>query len=145
MTDPAARHPAPIIPTIGYRDAPTAIDFLCHAFGFERHLVVARDDGSITHAQLRFGNGMIMLRSAREEEFGRWQRGATDLRGTTEGAYVIVPDADAHFARAKAAGALIVLPLKDEVYGGRVYSCRDPEGHLWNFGTYDPWRATSVR
>ena len=140
MSDPAAGHPAPIIPTMRYRDAPAAIEFLCQAFGFEKHLVVATDDGRIAHAQLRFGNGMIMLGSSREDEFGRWQRPPADLQGTTQSAYIIVADADAHFARAKAAGAQIVLPIKDEVYGGRVYSCRDPEGHLWNFGTYDPWR-----
>jgi uncharacterized glyoxalase superfamily protein PhnB len=50
-----------------------------------------------------------------------------------------VDDADAHYARAAAAGAEIVLDIVDEDYGGRGYSCRDPEGHLWNFGTYDPW------
>ena len=52
---------------------------------------------------------------------------------------LIVADADAHHARAVAAGARVVYPLKDEDYGGRGYSCLDPEGHLWNFGTYDPW------
>jgi uncharacterized glyoxalase superfamily protein PhnB len=57
----------------------------------------------------------------------------------TQSAYVIVTDADAHHARATAAGAVVVMPLKTEDYGGRGYSCRDPEGHLWNFGTYDPW------
>ncbi|TMB01350.1 MAG: glyoxalase, partial [Deltaproteobacteria bacterium] len=58
----------------------------------------------------------------------------------TQSPYVIVADADAHYARAKAAGAEIVMDIKDEDYGGRGYSARDPEGHLWNFGTYDPWR-----
>lgn len=53
--------------------------------------------------------------------------------------YIIVEDADAHYARATGAGAKIVLDIKDEDYGGCGYSCRDPEGHLWNFGTYDPW------
>ena len=57
----------------------------------------------------------------------------------TQSPYVIVADADAHYARAKAAGAEIVMDIKDEDYGGRGYSCRDPEGHVWNFGTYDPW------
>jgi len=52
---------------------------------------------------------------------------------------VIVDDADKHCARAVAAGAEILLPLEDADYGGRGYSCRDPEGHVWNFGTYDPW------
>ena len=145
MSTTAKNTRATVVPCLRYRDAPKAIDWLCSVFGFERQLVVPNEDGTIAHAQLSFGNGMIMLRSAREEEFGLGQRGVTDLRGTTEGAYVIVPDADAHFARAKAAGAQIVLPIKDEVYGGRVYTCRDPEGHLWNFGTYDPWRAPPVR
>jgi uncharacterized glyoxalase superfamily protein PhnB len=57
----------------------------------------------------------------------------------TQTPYVIVSDADALYARAKAAGAKIVLEIKDEDYGGRGFSCRDLEGRLWNFGTYDPW------
>jgi uncharacterized glyoxalase superfamily protein PhnB len=57
----------------------------------------------------------------------------------TQSAYVIVEDADAHYARAKAAGAEIVMEVEDQDYGGRLYSCLDPEGHLWSFGTYDPW------
>jgi uncharacterized glyoxalase superfamily protein PhnB len=48
---------------------------------------------------------------------------------------------DALYRRAKAAGAKIVLDIKDEDYGGRGFSCRDLEGHLWNFGTYDPWES----
>jgi uncharacterized glyoxalase superfamily protein PhnB len=52
-----------------------------------------------------------------------------------------VPDADEIYRRAKAAGAEIVIEIKDEDYGGRVFSCRDPEGHLWNIGSYDPWKA----
>ena len=131
-----------IIPTLRYRDAPAAIDWLCRAFGFEKHLVVPGDGGTIAHAQLTFGNGMIMLGSARDDEFGRLQMTPAQVGGVgTQSPYVIVADADAHYARAVAAGAEIVYPLKDEDYGGRGYSCRDPEGHLWNFGTYDPWAA----
>jgi uncharacterized glyoxalase superfamily protein PhnB len=60
--------------------------------------------------------------------------------GTLTGSvYIVVPDADAHYARAKATGAEIVFDIKDEDYGGRGYAARDPEGYLWNFGTYDPW------
>ena len=57
----------------------------------------------------------------------------------TQFAYLIVSDAAAVYTRAKAAGAEIVMEIKDENYGGRGFSCRDLEGHLWNFGTYDPW------
>jgi uncharacterized glyoxalase superfamily protein PhnB len=133
--------PAHIIPTLRYRDAVAAIDWLCRAFGFEKHLVVADDAGGIAHAQLTLGDGMIMLGSARDDAFGKLQKPPAERGGvTTQSAYIIVPDADAHHARAVAAGAKVVYPLTDEDYGGRGYSCLDPEGHLWNFGTYDPWK-----
>jgi uncharacterized glyoxalase superfamily protein PhnB len=125
-----------------YEDAPAAIDWLCHAFGFAKHLVVEGENGTIAHAQLVLGDGMIMLGSAREDEFGKLLQSPRVVGGVgTQSAYIIVPDAAEHYARAVAAGAEVVMGLKDEDYGGRGYSCRDPEGHLWNFGTYDPWAA----
>jgi uncharacterized glyoxalase superfamily protein PhnB len=139
-----ARPPNPtrIIPTLRYQDAPAAIDWLCRAFGFERHFVVPGDDGTIAHAQLTFGNGMIMLGSGRDDEFGRLQKTPAQLGGVgTQSPYVIVPDVDAHHARAVAAGARVTMAPMDQDYGGRFYSCRDPEGHLWNFGSYDPWQG----
>jgi uncharacterized glyoxalase superfamily protein PhnB len=129
-----------VIPAMRYRDAAAAIEWLCNAFGFEKHLVVPGENGGIAHAQLTFGNGMIMLGSAREDEFGQWVKPPGEIGGVgTQSAYVIVDDAGAHYARAKAAGAEIVTEVEDQDYGGRLYSCRDPEGHLWSFGTYDPW------
>jgi len=142
MSSDAKHTRANVIPTLRYHDAPAAIDWLCRAFGFERHLVVPGDAGTIAHAQLSFGNGMIMLGSARDDEFGKLQRTPRDLGGVTQSAYIVVLDADAHYARARAAGAQIVLEIQDEDYGGRGYSCRDPEGHLWNFGSFDPWSET---
>jgi uncharacterized glyoxalase superfamily protein PhnB len=129
-----------VIPAMRYRDAAAAIEWLCNAFDFEKHLVVPGENGGIAHAQLAFGNGMIMLGSARDDEFGQWVKPPREIGGIgTQSAYVIVDDADAHYARAKAAGAEIVMEVEDQDYGGRLYSCRDPEGHLWSFGTYDPW------
>jgi uncharacterized glyoxalase superfamily protein PhnB len=134
-------HPK-IIPTLRYRDAPAAIDWLCRAFGFERHLVVPDEDGGIAHAQLTCPGGMIMLGTSRDDEFGRLQKSPLEVQGpTTQSPYVIVDDTDAHYERAKAAGAKIVYDIRDNDYGGRGYSCLDPEGHLWNFGSYDPWTA----
>lgn len=130
-----------VISTLRYRDAAAAIEWLCKAFGFERHLVVPGEGGTIVHAQLRFGNGMIMLGPAGGDAFGKLVRPPADLGGTTQSAYLIVDDADAHYARATAAGAEVVMPLLDADYGGRGYSCRDPEGQIWSFGTYDPWDA----
>jgi uncharacterized glyoxalase superfamily protein PhnB len=129
-----------VIPAMRYHDANAAIEWLCKAFGFEKHLVVPGENGTVAHAQLAFGNGMIMLGSAREDEFGQWVKPPRETGGIgTQSAYVIVEDADAHYARAKAAGAEIVMEVEDQDYGGRLYSCLDPEGHLWSFGTYDPW------
>jgi uncharacterized glyoxalase superfamily protein PhnB len=132
-----------IIPCLRYRDAPRMIEWLCSAFGFKRHLVVDDDQGGIAHAQLTLGPGMIMLGSARsgDDQFGRLQSTPEVLGGTTQSPYLVVPDADEMYRRAKAAGAEIVIEIKDEDYGGRVFSCRDPEGHLWNIGSYDPWKA----
>jgi uncharacterized glyoxalase superfamily protein PhnB len=133
---------ATIIPCLRYRDAPKAIEWLCRTFGFEKQLVVPNADGTIAHAQLSFGNGMIMLGSVLEveTEFGRLIKQPDEIGGfETQSVYVLVSDADAIYARAKAAGAEIVIEIKDEDYGGRDFSCRDLEGHLWNIGTYDPW------
>ena len=89
---------------------------------------------------------MIMLGSTRDNEFGQLQKPPRALGGVgTQSPYIIVEDADKHYARAVAAGAEVVIPIKDEDYGGRGYSCRDFEGHVWNFGTYDPWATTSGR
>jgi uncharacterized glyoxalase superfamily protein PhnB len=129
--------PASVIPCLRYRDAPAAIDWLKRAFGFAEHAVHRDEAGGIAHAQLTLGDAMIMLGSARDDAFGALQ-GVPDGK-VTQSAYIIVADPDAHHTRAVAAGAEIVMPLKTEDYGGRGYSCRDPEGHLWNFGSYDPW------
>jgi len=129
------------IPCLRYRDAPAAIDWLCLVFGFERHLVVPDDHGGIAHAQLAFGNGMVMVASAdHESEYGDLVNLPDQVGGVeTQSPYLIVQDADAVHARAQAAGAQIVIPLRDEPYGGRGFTCRDLEGRLWSVGTYDPW------
>lgn len=129
-----------IIPALRYRDANEAIEFLCAAFGFTKHLVVPDNSGGIAHAQLTLGKGMIMLGSARDDEFGRLvSPPANPTAPTNQALYLVVPDADAHFERSQKAGATIIVEPKDEDYGGRGYTCRDPEGHVWTFGTYDPW------
>src|SRR5688572_31720375 len=136
MTNVAKQTRATVIPCLRYRDAPAAIEWLCSAFGFERQAVYPNPDGTIAHAQLSFGNGMIMLGSVsgNESEWGRLIRQPDELEGAeTQSAYLVVADADAVYARARAAGAVIVLDIKDEDYGGRGFSCRDPEGHLWSF------------
>ena len=141
MPDLAKNIRVTTITTLRYCDANAAIAFLCDAFGFEKHLVVPGPGDTVAHAQLTFGNGMIMLGSHPSEgEFGQWvQPPQAPDRVNTHSLYVVVNDADAHHARAKAAGATIIRPLTNQDYGGRDYSCRDLEGYIWSFGTYDPW------
>jgi len=131
-----------IIPTLRYRDAHAAIEWLGRAFGFEARMVVPDDEGGVAHAQLVGPSGMIMLGTQRDDEFGRWQHSPLDFGGVgTQSPYVVVDDADAVYERARAQGAEIVYDIRDEDYGGRGFTCRDPEQHLWSFGTYDPWAA----
>lgn len=132
-----------IIPCLRYADAPAAIDFLCTAFGFERHAVHAdeADAKIVHHAQLVERGNMIMLASIMPSE---WVEKAglktvAEAGGNTQAPYIVIDDVDAHAARARAAGAEIIAEPEDQDYGGRVYSARDPEGYVWSFGSYDPW------
>jgi uncharacterized glyoxalase superfamily protein PhnB len=115
--------------------------FLCTAFGFAKNAVYEEPDGSVAHAQLTHGNGMVMLGSVKETEYGKLLRRPSEAGGVTMSVYVVVDDADTHFARAKAAGAQIVREPVTQDYGGRDYTCKDPEGNVWTFGTYDPMAA----
>jgi uncharacterized glyoxalase superfamily protein PhnB len=140
MSQQSKNTSASLIPCVRYRDVDKAIDWLCHAFGFECQRLYRDEQVGITHAQLAFGNGMLMVGPVVDSEYGQQLRQPDEIGGaSTQGIYVIVNSADALYAQAKAAGAQIVVELKDEDYGGRGFTCRDLEGHLWSFGTYDPW------
>jgi uncharacterized glyoxalase superfamily protein PhnB len=124
-----------------YRHAPEAIEWLCRVFGFEKHAVYPGPDNTIMHAELTLGGGMIMLGSMPESSDGRPMKQPDEIGGAeTRGISLIVSDADAVYARAKAAGAEMVFDIEDKPYGGRGFTCRDPEGHIWDVGTYDPWQ-----
>ena len=130
-----------IMPTMRYKNAPAAIDWLCQVFGFARHAVYSNPDGSIAHAELTLGGGMIMLGSEKNDDYGRAFKSPADLGAETRSAYIVVADADAVYARAQAAGGTVVRPLQNTSYGSREFSVKDPEGHSWSVGTYDPWAA----
>ncbi len=114
-----------VFPTMSYRDADAAIEFLERAFGAEQHTVYRDESGHVRHAELRLGNGMVMLGEAEAAAGG--------------GVYVVVPQPDEHCAQARAAGADIVREPNDTDYGSREYGARDPEGLVWHFGTYQPF------
>jgi uncharacterized glyoxalase superfamily protein PhnB len=121
---------------MSYEDAGAAIDWLEQAFGFERSSVHEGPNGNVAHAELRFGDGMIMLGSAGPNDFGL--RTPRELGAVNQGVYVIVDEISAQYERARAAGAEILRQLADTDYGSQEFMARDPEGNIWSFGTYRP-------
>ncbi|MBX9587840.1 MAG: VOC family protein [Hyphomonadaceae bacterium] len=136
---------ASVIPTVRYRDVSAAIAWLQEAFGFTVHRLVKDAQGTIIYGELAFGTGMVMVVPIQDTPFGKLMVQPDEIGGVeTQICYLFVDDAKAHYARAKAAGAEIVLDIEVEADGSRGYSCRDLEGHLWNLGTHNPWRACNA-
>jgi uncharacterized glyoxalase superfamily protein PhnB len=133
------------MPTLRYRDAHAAIDWLCNVLGFARHAVYPGPNNSVGHAELTLDGGMIMLGSEKDDEYGKGFKSPAELGNVeTRSSYVIVKDAEVVYARVQAAGAQIVRPIQNTDYGSREFSVRDPEGHSWSVGTYDPWQTPSM-
>jgi len=123
-----------------YRKAPEMIEWLCKVFGFRKHAIYPGPDNTIQHSELTFGGGMIMIGSMNDGPFRKYTKHPDELAGAgTTSMNLVVEDADALYARAKAAGAKILFDIEDKHYGGRGFTCADPEGYIWNVGTYDPW------
>jgi uncharacterized glyoxalase superfamily protein PhnB len=121
-------------PVFSYTDAPAAIAFLRDAFGFVEAAVYTREDDPsiVEHAEMRWPlGGGIMFGTAAKDDSAFGQRAAGN-----DAAYVVCDEPDALFERATAAGATVVRELRDEGYGSRGFTVRDPEGNLWSFGTY---------
>jgi PhnB protein len=137
------RVPQEVTPYLLYEDVAEALDWLARAFGFEEVLRFEAPDGSVNHAEMRVGGGSIMLGDP-----GREYRNPKRLGGSTAQVHVYVEDVDAHYERAKAAGAEIRMEPTDEGYGDRRYDAYDPEGQLWSFATQirevraEEWGAT---
>jgi uncharacterized glyoxalase superfamily protein PhnB len=133
---------ATIIPGMRYRDAVAAMDWLEKTFGFERHSVSMNPGGrTVEHAEMVFGNGMIMLGSdSNKTPYSPYMTSPAETSGReTRSTSLIVSDTDAIYATAKAAGAEMIFDLRAMDYGGKAFTCRDPEGYLWSVGSYDAW------
>jgi uncharacterized glyoxalase superfamily protein PhnB len=130
------------VPLLLYRDLPAAINWLCTTLGFEKHLLVQDEDGSARYAQLTLGSGMVMLAPVNGSVFDTLMIQPDEVDGAeTQSSYFFVANVDTHYARAKSRGADFILDITDKDRAQRGYSCRDPEGHIWNFGTFNPWSA----
>ena len=130
MTDMAG---APnMYPGLKYQNGPAALDWLTRAFGFTPLVVIPGANGTIEHAELTFGQDVVMLSSTKgPNDAETWGIARQSIN-------VTIDNPDAHHARAVRAGAKIVVPLADTHYGARAYSAHDLEGHVWTFGTYRP-------
>ncbi|MFD7710086.1 VOC family protein [Streptomyces sp. NPDC059785] len=123
-----------ICPALLYADAKAAIRQLTEAFGFTELSVYETEDGSVAHAELAYGNGVVMLGSKdRGAVFDKAMKGAGPAS-----VYVVVDDVDAHHQQAVDHGADILVPPTDQDFGSRDYKARDLEGNVWSFGTYAP-------
>ncbi len=132
-----------VIPAMRYRQPQTMIDWLCSALGFEKQAVYLGPNNVVMHAQLTFGNGMIMIGSVENESpASKLYKQPDEIGGAeTQSSCLIVSGIDAIYATAKKAGAKMLFDLEEKEYGGKTFTCADPEGHLWHIGTYDPWES----
>lgn len=122
-----------VAPMLAYVDAPAAIDFLCRAFGFRLTVRVDGPEGSVAHAELVLGDGVVKLSTAWPEAD---YRSPSELDGVhTAEVWCDVDDVDSHFAHAHGAGAVVIGPPSDQRWGARMYQAIDPEGHRWYFGS----------
>lgn len=123
-----------IFPILRYNNARIAIQWLCATFGFRERFSVPETGEFVRHAQLSLGKNLIMLGSSREDSL----KSPQILGFATQALYVYVPDIDEHFERSRLSGAEITTFPQNTDFGAREYHVRDPEGHMWTFGTYLP-------
>ncbi|MCU0702420.1 MAG: VOC family protein [Fimbriiglobus sp.] len=122
-----------ITPYLIARDAAAAIAFYQKAFGAEEVVRLSMPDGSIAHAEIKIGDSLVML----GEESPAWgTQSPLALNGTPAGLMIYVPDADAAFTQAVAAGATVDRPVEDQFWGDRTGSVYDPFGHKWTLSTH---------
>jgi PhnB protein len=137
---------ARITPYLLYEDVGRALEWLSNAFGFEERLRFADDDGTVTHAEMTLDDGVFMLGHPGPE-----YRSPKRLGAHTQLVHVYVDDVDAHFERARKAGATIHAEPTDQEYGDRRYDAEDLEGHRWSFAQHvrdvapGEWGASKAR
>ena len=129
-----------VIPMIAYQNGPAALDWLASAFGFRERARMLGPDGSLGHGEMEAGNALIMLATPtpdyesprRHREHCAAARRWSAVPYVIDGVLVYVDNLDAHYARAKTAGATI-LSEPEEGPDGRRYRAEDLEGHRWMF------------
>lgn len=124
-----------IFPVLTYPDPRAAIDWLCAAYGLTEHAVHLDESGTVVHAELAHGDGLLLI--------GRRTSPRPRPDDTDWSVYLVVDDIDRHCERARSVGAEIVREPHDTDYGSRDYAARDLDGNVWSFGTYRPGPSAS--
>ncbi len=130
-----------LIPATRYHDCEAALHFVTDVLGLAPHAVHRDDAGGIVHVEIRHRQGVMMFGPHRDGAFDDFMVDPRRAGGETTTIYVVVADVAGLYARVREKGAEVVMPLAAQDYGGSNFSLRDPEGHIWSFGDYDPLSA----
>jgi PhnB protein len=131
QTPPAGYHS--VTPYLALRDAKAAIDFYKRAFGAELLMSLDMPGGKVAHAEIKIGDSILMM----SEESAEWgNKSPLTLGGSPVFMMIYVPDVDAAFAKALAAGATEVRPVQDQFYGDRAGTLKDSYGYQWTLATH---------
>lgn len=125
------------LPQIRYRDVEGSARWLCHAFGFQVHSAVRNPEGVMDYVHLVHGPVNVIVKAHDDSA-------PADTNAEAQTHYIHVDDVEEHYAIAIEEGAEVVIDLQSMPGAGRGYTCRDAEGLIWSFGSYDPWRIASM-
>jgi PhnB protein len=125
-----------VTPYLSIKGAAAAIEFYKKAFGATVEVFMGMPDGRVGHAELQIGDSRIMLADEMPDMADAVAQSPATLGGTTFGLNVYLPDVDAQFQRAVAAGATVKRPVKTQFYGDRSGTIVDPYGHVWTLSTH---------
>ncbi len=133
-----------LIPATRYRDCDAALAFITDVLGLEEHAIYRSEDGKISHAEIKLGDGIMMFGPPNDGPFDRYMADPGDIGGReTTTIYAVITDVAARYKRVVAGGAKVVLPLEEQFYGGSSFTIADPEGHFWTFGDFDPRKGSA--
>jgi PhnB protein len=122
-----------VTPYLIVRGAADAIDFYKHVFGATEIMRMADAQGRVGHAEIRFGDSVLMLADEHDATINRSPR---TLGGSAVGILLYLPDVDGVFERAIKAGAKSLRPVANQFYGDRSGTLEDPFGHVWTVATH---------
>ena len=133
MVDNPPKDMARVNPYLYYNNLEKARNWLAEAFGLTPRFSMPGEDGALMHVEMTIEDGVVMMGKADAEQGAKSPQ---DLQAVTQGIFVYVDDVDAHFTRAKRAGAQIMMEPEEMFWGDRIYSVVDVEGHQWTFAQH---------